>query len=117
MDKIRLDKIRFDKICMPAQIYLVLSVLSVISLVCVKRVSVGTVFLKIIFMGLWAWLLQHLCSVGQINLAWILLLLPLLLIIMIIAVVIELMAASSLIANSSIVDNSNKDLSLSSVTL
>lgn len=108
LDKIRLDKIRFDKICMPAQIYLVLSVLSVISLLFVKRVSVGTVFLKVIFMGLWAWLLQHLCSVGQINVAWILLCLPLLIFIIVIAVVVEILAASSVIANSSIIANSNK---------
>ena len=102
-----MDKIRLNKLCLPAQIYLALSALSVISLLTVKRISAGTVLLKVIFMGLWAWLLQYLCSVGEINVAWILLCLPLLIFIIVIAVVIEILAASSVIANSSMIDNSS----------
>lgn len=60
--------------CAPALIYLLLSILSILSVF--WRISNGTLFLKIIFVALWTWFLNYLCESGLSVIAWFLILLP-----------------------------------------
>ena len=61
-------------LCIPALIYLILSVFSLLYFI--TRYSFGTVALKAIFIALWTWLLNFICSKGYTVIAWIILLLP-----------------------------------------
>jgi len=62
-------------ICAPAMIYLVLGIISVLAMIYQKYDIIG-ILGKIIFIGLWTWLLNYLCSTGHSAISWILLLLP-----------------------------------------
>jgi hypothetical protein len=61
-------------LCIPALIYLILGVISLVYLF--SKYSFGTVLLKAVFIGLWTWLLNFICSKGYPVISWIILLLP-----------------------------------------
>jgi uncharacterized membrane protein len=63
------------KICAPAMLYLVLSIIGLVWLVYAKF-SAMSVLLKAIFVLLWTWLLSYLCLSGYEVVSWILVLLP-----------------------------------------
>lgn len=66
---------KFDKYCTPAQLYLVLAVISILA-----QFLVNFRFVTLLFQGLfvfiWAWILNWLCSKGFGVLSWIIVLLP-----------------------------------------
>jgi len=62
-------------ICAPAMIYLVLGIIAILVMIFQKYDIIG-ILGKIIFIGLWTWLLNYLCSTGHSAISWILLLLP-----------------------------------------
>lgn len=62
-------------ICAPAMIYLVLGIISILAMIYQKYDMIG-ILGKIIFIGLWTWLLNYLCSTGNSAISWVLLLLP-----------------------------------------
>lgn len=64
------------KICAPAQLYLGLSVLFILLGFITRMVSVNAVLMKLVFAGLWTWILSILCSKGMKELAWAFVLLP-----------------------------------------
>ena len=63
------------KICAPAMLYLVLSIIGLVWLLYAKF-SAMSVLLKAIFVLLWTWLLSYLCLSGYEVISWILVLLP-----------------------------------------
>jgi hypothetical protein len=65
----------YNKLCFPAKIYLIFSLISIVFAV-ITNVGVFAVLLKILFVGLWAWLLNTLCVKGFEVVSWILVLLP-----------------------------------------
>ena len=65
----------FDKLCTPAKLYFALSILSCIIML-FNRNSIITIFSKLIFAFLWAYILGWLCSKGYKSLSWFLVLLP-----------------------------------------
>jgi len=65
----------FNKLCTPAKIYFGISVLSCIIML-FNRVHIITVFSKIIFAFLWAFILGWLCKKGYKSISWFLVLLP-----------------------------------------
>jgi len=62
-------------LCIPAIIYLVFGVISIIMSI-VKKQSVLSIFISVIFIALWTFLLNILCSYGYEVISWILLFLP-----------------------------------------
>ena len=62
-------------ICAPAMIYLVLGIIAILAMIYQKYDIIG-ILGKIIFISLWTWLLNYLCSTGHSGISWILLLLP-----------------------------------------
>ena len=64
-----------SKICVPAQVYLILSVLLLL-VGAYYNFSVLTLVVKVVFVGIWTWLLNLLCKSDYMVLSWILALLP-----------------------------------------
>jgi hypothetical protein len=65
----------FSKYCTPAQLYLVLGAIGII-MAFFKDYGVETLLTKSLFLVLWAWVLNWLCSKGFKAISWILVLLP-----------------------------------------
>ena len=67
--------ISFKKLCEPAKLYLVVSVIFLI-LAIFHRISALTLITKGVFVLIWTMVLNWLCSKGFSGLAWIIVLLP-----------------------------------------
>ena len=65
----------FNKLCTPAKIYFAFSVVACIIML-FNRSHIITVFSKLIFAFIWAFILGWLCSKGYSSLSWFLVLLP-----------------------------------------
>ena len=65
----------FSKYCTPAQLYLVLGAVGIISAF-MKNFSIETLLTKALFVVIWAWVLDWLCSKGMKGISWILVLMP-----------------------------------------
>jgi hypothetical protein len=81
-------------LCPPTVIYLILSALSIVGPYAVHTVSVPTTLSQLLFVGLWAWLLQYLCDTGNTMIAWIVLAMPLILTLFLLAFAMEVVAMS-----------------------
>lgn len=64
-----------SKLCTPAMLYLVLSVIAILMAI-MKRASMMTIVVKTLFVLLWTWFLNFLCSKGYSGISWFLVLLP-----------------------------------------
>lgn len=60
--------------CMPAKVYLVLSLLGMIYTL--FSGSIGIVILHLLFIVLWTWFLNWLCDNGYSSISWLLVLFP-----------------------------------------
>ena len=69
----------FDKYCSPAQLYLVIGTIGIIVGFFI-HFKLETLLTKALFLVLWAWVLNWLCSKGYKAISWILVLLPYILI-------------------------------------
>jgi hypothetical protein len=69
-----------SSICNPALLYLVLSIITFILLI--NKLSAVSLGLKAIFVIMWTWILNYLCSIGFSTISWILVLLPIIMILM-----------------------------------
>jgi len=65
----------FSKYCTPAQLYLALGAIGII-MAFFKNYSIETLLTNSLFLVLWAWVLNWLCSKGFKAISWILVLLP-----------------------------------------
>ena len=65
----------FKKYCTPAQVYLVLAVIGLVSGF-LRNFRVMTLIFNSIFVVLFAWILNFLCSKGLTAISWVLVLLP-----------------------------------------
>jgi len=65
----------FSKYCTPAQLYLVLGAIG-IGMGFFKNYGVETLLMKALFLVVWAWVLNWLCSKGFKAISWVLVLLP-----------------------------------------
>lgn len=72
----------FSNICTPATIYLVLGILSVLGTMFVDF-SVMSVLMKTVFVLIWTWFLNFLCSRGYTGISWFLVLFPFIFIIIV----------------------------------
>ena len=63
-------------ICLPALIYLVLALISLLSSLLIHNIKFYTVLVASIFVFLWTWLLNYVCSIGYEDITWIILFLP-----------------------------------------
>ena len=80
-----------SKLCTPAVIYLVLSVIAILMAI-MKRMSMMTVIVKTLFVLLWTWFLNFLCSKGYSGISWFLVLLPFIFIVLAVFCAIDMAA-------------------------
>jgi hypothetical protein len=69
----------FSKYCTPAQLYLILGAIGILSTF-IKNYSVETLLSEALFLVIWAWVLNWLCSKGFKSISWVLVLLPFILV-------------------------------------
>ena len=69
----------FGKYCTPAQLYLILGGIGMIS-AAFNKFSVETLLTNAFFLVIWAWVLNWLCSKGFTAISWILVLFPFILV-------------------------------------
>jgi hypothetical protein len=65
----------FSKYCTPAQLYLILGAIGIF-MGLFNNFSMKTLLTKALFLVIWAWVLNWLCSKGFKAVSWILVLLP-----------------------------------------
>ena len=82
--------VSFKKLCEPAKLYLVVSVIFLI-LAIFRRISALTLITKGFFVLIWTLLLNWLCSKGFKGLAWIIVLLPFIFILMTMCTTMDMM--------------------------
>ncbi len=70
-----MKQFEFSKYCTPAQLYLVLAAISLLSAF-LKDFSVITLLANAVFVVLFAWILNFLCKKGFKTISWVLVLLP-----------------------------------------
>ena len=70
-----MKQFEFSNYCTPAQLYLVLAAISLLSAF-LKDFSVITLLANAVFVVLFAWILNFLCRKGLKTLSWVLVLLP-----------------------------------------
>jgi hypothetical protein len=63
------------ELCTPAQIYFVISIITLI-LAVIKQFKFSTIMMKLITIAVWTWFLNFLCSKGYKAVSWFLVLLP-----------------------------------------
>ena len=64
-----------NKICSPALLYLILSVMSLVT-AAAHRMKVTTLIVESVFILAWTWFLNWICANGHIDVAWFLVILP-----------------------------------------
>jgi glycerol-3-phosphate acyltransferase PlsY len=72
----------FNKLCSPAKLYFALSVLSCIIML-FNRMSLLSVFSKLIFAFLWTFVLGWICNKGYKSISWFLVLLPFIMLVLV----------------------------------
>ncbi len=70
-----MKQFEFSKYCTPAQLYLVLAAISLLSAF-LKDFSIITLLANAVFVVLFAWILNFLCKKGLKTISWVLVLLP-----------------------------------------
>ena len=76
-------KDEFSKMCSPAKLYFAILLVNIL-LMLFYRVRFGLIFSKLLFGGIWTFILSWLCKKGFQPLSWFLVLLPFLLIALVI---------------------------------
>ena len=77
-------------ICVPAMLYLILSVIALISMA-FKSCGALCLLFKVLFIAIWTWFLNFLCIQGYTTISWILVLLPFIMFILMILLSYEVM--------------------------
>ena len=66
---------KFDKMCLPAKLYLILSMISIASMF-FSTYNIMNLFESLLITGVWTYLLNMLCKRGSSTISWLILLLP-----------------------------------------
>jgi len=75
-------------ICVPAMLYLILSVLALVTMA-MKNCGALCLLFKVLFIAIWTWFLNFLCSNGYTVISWVLVLLPFVMFILMILLALE----------------------------
>ena len=73
----------FKNLCTPAKVYFAIGIISCIFAL-FNSMTILAVFIKLIFIFIWTFLLNLLCSKGYKNLSWFLVLLPYIIVLLIV---------------------------------
>lgn len=79
-----------SSICAPAIVYLVIAIIAIIGMITIKFQPVS-ILIKILFIALWTWFLNFLCSSGYTWISWFLVILPFIMFLVMIALSYEIL--------------------------
>jgi hypothetical protein len=80
-----------SKLCTPAVIYLVFSAITILTIV-LQKVSAVAIIVKMLFVGIWTWFLNYLCSKGYSWISWGMVFLPFILLLLNLIICVEVLA-------------------------
>ena len=63
-------------LCTPAFIYVVMSMFRLLIMLSENKSTISEYVINIIFIAIWTWILDYLCSLGYTNISWFILALP-----------------------------------------
>lgn len=78
-----------SKLCSPAMLYLVISTIVILYSFFNRIFSLSTVILKGIFVLIWTWFLNYLCSKNHTMISWFLVVIPYLFTMFLVALMLE----------------------------
>jgi len=84
--------------CAPAMLYLILSIIALISMAIQKFGALSLLF-KVIFVIIWTWFLNFLCKKGYKTISWILVILPFIIFILMILFAVKLVKMNNVKEN------------------
>lgn len=84
----------FLNLCTPALVYLIISAASIL-VMAFTSFNILTLLLKALFSILWAWVLNLVCSKGNIGISWILVLMPYIFVISVMLIALEITSVGS----------------------
>lgn len=84
-----------SSLCSPALLYLIISILSIIMMI-VRKMQPMTIVAKAIFITIWTWFLNFLCSKNHESIAWFLVILPMVLMLVVFSLAYETVLINSL---------------------
>lgn len=67
-----------SSLCSPALLYLIISIIAIIMMI-VNKMQSMTIVIKTIFVIIWTWFLNFLCSQNHESISWFLVILPMVL--------------------------------------
>ena len=70
-------------LCAPALLYLIFAIISVVIML-FHKFEILSIIVKVLFITIWTWFLNFLCSKGHTTISWILVLLPFILMVLMI---------------------------------
>jgi hypothetical protein len=82
------------KLCAPAIVYLVFSIISIFASLA-QSASLGSTVMQAIMIIFWTWLIQYLCTNGYKTLSWILVLFPIIIAIIFILLIMSVAGIAS----------------------
>ena len=62
-------------LCSPALLYLIIAIIAIISMI-MSKVDMQTIAMKGLFVIIWTWFLNFICSKGHEGISWFLVILP-----------------------------------------
>ena len=65
-----------SNLCTPALLYFVISVFAIVSGFFSRMISVPTLLMKCVFVAIWTWFLNFLCSKNHTMISWFLVVIP-----------------------------------------
>ena len=74
-----------NKLCSPALLFLILAIISVIMGI-VARAEPMTLIVKALFIVIWTWFLNFLCSLGHEGISWFLVVMPFIIMLFVISI-------------------------------
>lgn len=71
-----MTKVSFSEYCDPAKLYLTISLISIVIISIFHEMTIQMLLLRLIIILLWSWLLNYICSKGDPNISWALVVIP-----------------------------------------
>ena len=84
-----------NRLCSPALLYLIIAIISIIMGIVAKAQPI-TLVVKALFVVIWTWFLNFLCSLGHEGISWFLVVMPFVIMLVVVALSYETMLIDSL---------------------
>lgn len=84
-----------SSLCSPALLYLIISIFAIIMMI-INKMQPMSIVVKALFVVIWSWFLNYLCSQNHEGISWFLVILPMVLMLVIFSLAYETVLINSL---------------------